>query len=83
MSNEILVRPWEFVGADIFTINDKHYLCIDYHSTFLVMKQVERFSADNLIKSCKIIFSEYRLLSKISSDGGTTFVSEKFEEFYK
>ena len=43
------------------------------------VKQVEGFSADNLIKKCKIIFSEYRLPSKIVSDMGTNFISEKLK----
>ena len=74
----------ESVGADIFTINIKHYLCIvDYHSTFLVIKHVKRLSADNLIQAYKIILSEYRLPSKIGSDTGTNFISEKFKNLCK
>ena len=35
-------RLWESEGGDFFTINDKDYLCIaDYHSKFLVIKQVD------------------------------------------
>ena len=33
----------------------------------------------NLIKSCKIIFSEYRLLKQIMSDAGTNYVSGKLK----
>ena len=30
--------PWESIRADIFTINNKDYLCIvDYHCKFLVI----------------------------------------------
>ena len=54
------------------TPNNKHYLLIvDYHSKFLVMKQVEGFNADNLIETWKIIFSKYGPPSKIVSDLGT------------
>ena len=64
MFHEILGRLWEYVGADIITINNKHYLCIlDYHSRFLVIKNVEGFSVDNIIKIYKIIFSENGLTS--------------------
>ena len=29
------VRSWDVIGADMFTLNNKHYLCIvDYHSKF-------------------------------------------------
>ena len=44
-------RPWDYVRADIFKINNKHYLCIlDYHIKFPGIKQVEGFNADSLIK---------------------------------
>ena len=59
MSQKIPGRLWESVRADIFTINNKHYLCTqDDHTKFHVRKQVEGFCADNLIKTCKIIFSK-------------------------
>ena len=35
---------------DIFTINNKHYLCIeDFHKKYLAIKQVEGPSTENLI----------------------------------
>ena len=78
VSQEILGRPWESVEADILTINNKHYPCIvDYHSNFPVVKSVEVLSVDNLIQTCKIIFSGYWMSSKIVSDVGTNFVSGK------
>ena len=84
MSCEIPGRVWESVGADIFTINNNHYLCIvDYHHKFWVMEQVGGFSADNLIKKCKIIFSEYGLPTKIVSDTGINFISQKFEDSFR
>ena len=77
MPHEIPWSLWESIGTDIFTINRKHYLCtVDYHSKFPVMKQVVGFSTDNLIKLFKIIFSEYRLLSKIVSDADTNIIKK-------
>ena len=82
--HEIPGQPWECVVANIFTINNKHYLCIvDYCSKFHVLKPVESLSTDQLILSCIILFSEYGLLSKIVSDAGTTFISDKCENFDK
>ena len=81
MSHEIPGRLLESLGADIFTINNKHYLCIAYYPTkFPVIKQVEGFSANNPIKACNIIFSEYGLHSTIALDAGTHFTSKKFEK---
>ena len=51
LSPEIPGRLMDSVGADIFSINIKHYLgIVYYHGTFLVIKQIEDFIADNLIK---------------------------------
>ena len=48
---------------------------------FLVIKQVKGFNTDNLIKTGNIIFAEDRLSSKIVSEKGINFVSEKFQDF--
>ena len=75
-------RPWECVGADILSKNSKHYLCIiNYHRIVLVIKQAEGLSADYLIKTCMIIFAEYRFPNRLMSDSGTNFISEKFQDF--
>ena len=74
------MRLWESVEADVFTIDNKHYLCpVDYHSKFLGIMQEERLSADNVINICQNIFSKYGLPSKIVSDVGTNSVSEEFK----
>ena len=50
--HDILAKPWEIIGADMFTLNNKHYLCIiDYHSKSLI-KKTEDLSADILILMC-------------------------------
>ena len=76
ISHKIPRRPWESVEADIFTINNKYYLCdVDYHSIIPFVKQLEGLSTDKLIKTCKIIFfSEYRFPCIIVSDMGTNFI---------
>ena len=60
MSHKISEKPWKSVGAaDIFTINSKKYLCIgDYDSKFPVMKQMEGFSMDNLIRHARLSFQK-------------------------
>ena len=52
-------RPWEVVGTDIFMINDKTFFCVvDYHSKFQIVQKANRLSADNLVQTTKLIFSE-------------------------
>ena len=43
-------KPWEVIGADMFTLCNRNYLCIvDYHRKFPVIKKIKDASADNLI----------------------------------
>ena len=65
LSHKILGRLWEWVGGGILSINNKYDVCIvEYYSRFPVMKQIEGFTTDNLIKTCKLFFAKYRLPSK-------------------
>ena len=69
------------LGADIFHLNSKNYLCIiDYHSKFPAIKRMEGLSTENLIMT-NAIFVEYGILHKLMSDAGTNFISEKFRRF--
>ena len=82
--HDILVRLWDVIGTDTFTLNNTQYLCIvDYHSKFPIIKKTEDLSADSLILTCKIIFTEYGIAKKIMSDSGSNFVSDKFRTFCK
>ena len=54
--HDIPERPWEVIGTYMFTLHNKHYLCIvDYHSRFPVIKKAEDLSADSLILMCIVI----------------------------
>ena len=55
--HDIPGKPWEVMGADMFTLNNKNYLWIvDYHSKFPIVKKAEGMSTDSLILACKVIF---------------------------
>ena len=84
MHNDILLRPWNVIGADVFHFKNKHYLCIvDYNSKFPIIKRLEGLSADNLINVVKTVFTKYSIPHKLMSDMGTNFVSDKFHQFCK
>ena len=73
--HDILAKLWEVIGTDMFTLNNKHYLCIvDYHIKFPITKKTEDLSANSLILTCKVISAEYGLSKKIMSDLGTNFI---------
>ena len=68
------------VGMDIFTINNNNYLhVVDYHSKFPIIMKTKDLSADSLILTCKVIFSEYGIPKRITSDAGGNFISERFK----
>ena len=82
--HDIPAKPWEVIGTDMFTLNNKQNISIiDYHSKFPVTKKAEDLSADNLLLTCKVIFAEYGLPKKIMSDSGGNFISAKFKTFCK
>ena len=82
--HDILLRPWEVISADVFHFNNKNYLCIvDYHSKFPVIKRLERLSAESLVNTVKIIFTEYGIPQKMMSNAGTNFISDTFWQFCK
>ena len=56
----------EVVGANIFTLHNKNYLCIvDYHSKFPIIKKTKDLMTDSPILTSKITFSEYGLPRRI------------------
>ena len=82
--HDILARPLEVIGAEMYTLNNKHYLCIvDHYSKFPIIKKTEDLSADSLILMYKVIFAEYRLPKNIISDSGGNFVSDTLRTFCK
>ena len=68
-------KTWETEDTDMFTHNNNNYLwVVDYHSKFQIEKCTEELSADYLIKCFKVVFEEYGLPRRRSSDAGTNFI---------
>ena len=66
------------MGAEIFQLNNKNYLCIvDYHSKLPVVKKIEGLSADSLVLALTVVFAEYGIPTRVMSDAGGNFISEK------
>ena len=59
-----IINGWS-IATDIFTLTKTNYICIvDHHTTFLIVRRTEGLAADDLIRSCKIIFLGYGLPKK-------------------
>ena len=80
--HDIPIRPWNVIGADMFTLNDKIIFAL---YIIIANSQSSRkdLSADSLILTCKAIFAEYEIPKRIMSDSGINFISEKFKNFCK
>ena len=75
-------KPWEIFGADIFSIDNETLLCIiDYYTKFPVMKRAERLSADDIIRTTKVLFAEFGLPKKFESDSGMRLVLHQLKQF--
>ena len=82
--HDIHGKPREVIGADMFTLNNKYYLCIvDYQSKLPIVKRADNISAESLILACKVIFSEYGLPMRIMSDADGNFISDELRQFCK
>lgn len=64
-------RPWEKVGMDLFSIENKNYLIItDYYSNFLEINKLMNTNASSIIEICKNHFARYGIPEIVISDCG-------------
>ncbi|UYV65991.1 K02A2.6-like, partial [Cordylochernes scorpioides] len=67
-------RPWQKIGMDLFKFENKWYLVvIDYYSRFPEMIQLDRLTANVVVRSCKSIFARHVISETVVSDNGTQF----------
>ena len=84
MSWEIPSRPWQIVGQDLFTINQKDYLItVDFYSDFWEVDKLGDTRSKTVIRHTKQQFARHGIPMKIITDNGPQFVSQDFENFTK
>ncbi|UYV68297.1 K02A2.6-like [Cordylochernes scorpioides] len=76
-------RPWQKIGMDLFKFENKWYLVvIDYYSRFPEMIQLDRLTANVVVRSCKSIFARHGIPETVVSDNGTQFgTAREFANF--
>ncbi|UYV66853.1 K02A2.6-like, partial [Cordylochernes scorpioides] len=76
-------RPWQKIGMDLFKFENKWYLVvIDYYSRFPEMIQLDRLTANVVVRSCKSIFARHGIPETVVSDNGTQFgAAREFSNF--
>ncbi|UYV75083.1 K02A2.6-like, partial [Cordylochernes scorpioides] len=76
-------RLWQKIGMDLFKFENKWYLVvIDYYSRFPEMIQLDRLTANVVVRSCKSIFARHGIPETVVSDNGTQFgAAREFANF--
>ncbi|UYV67682.1 K02A2.6-like [Cordylochernes scorpioides] len=76
-------RPWQKIGMDLFKFENKWYLVvIDYYSHFPEIIQLDRLTANVVVRSCKSIFARHGIPETVVSDNGMQFgAAREFANF--
>ncbi|UYV70297.1 hypothetical protein LAZ67_7002451 [Cordylochernes scorpioides] len=76
-------RPWQKIGMDLFKFENKWYLVvIDYYSRFPEVVQLDRLTANVVVRGCKSIFARHGIPETVVSDNGTQFgAAREFSNF--
>ena len=79
--HEIADRPWQKIGADVFTLDGTDYLCVvDYYSSHFEVDRLESKTAASIAKKLRKQFSVHGILNQLISDN-MPFNSQEFKEF--
>lgn len=80
--HEIPSRPWEKVGTDLFSFDNKDYLVtVDYFSNFWEVDYLPDTKACTVIRKLKSHFARQGIPDQVFSDNGPQFSSEEFQKF--
>ncbi|XP_064600844.1 uncharacterized protein K02A2.6-like [Liolophura sinensis] len=82
ISHEILSRPWEKVGCDLFEFDGKDYLIlVDYYSDYFEIDRLHAKTATTVIKMMKSQFARHGIPVQLISDNGRPFSFSEFKKF--
>ena len=80
--HEVPQRPWQKVGIDIYTIENRNYLVtVDYYSQFFEVDYLQEIDSTTVISKIKQHFARYGIPDKTVSDNGPQFSSQEFKKF--
>ena len=82
--HELTERPWQRVGADLFTIKDKHYLAtVDYMSNLVEVDRLYSITTSAVKAKLQAHFARYGVPDTLVTDNGPQFSSVEFATFAK
>ena len=80
--HEVPSRPWEKVGADLFSFKGRQYLItVDYYSQFFELDHLPETTSREVIYKLKHHFSRYGIPDTLISDNGPQFSSADLKNF--
>ena len=81
-SHEVLQRPWQIIGSDLFNLNNCDYLVtVDYYSDYHELDKLPSAKAANVIKATKSHFARHGIPKQLISDNGPQYISDEFKLF--
>ena len=84
MSHEIPTRPWQKVGTDLFTWNNRQFLVtVDYYSRYFEIDELSSTTSNAVIKRLCHHFARHGIPQILISDNGPQYVSDEFKQFTK
>ena len=81
-SHEIPERPWQKVGTDLFSWNNKQYLItVDYYSRYFELDELQSTTSNAVIKKLCHHFARHGIVETLISDNGPQYSSDEFKKF--
>ena len=81
ISHEVADRPWQKIGADVFTLDGTDYLCVvDYYSNYFEVDRLETKTTKGIAKILRKQFSVHGIPNQLMSDN-MPFGSQEFRDF--
>ncbi|UYV80838.1 K02A2.6-like [Cordylochernes scorpioides] len=82
--NDILERPWQRVGMDLFHYEGSEYLVVvDYFSRFIEVVRLTKLPSEAVVDLCKAIFARHGIPDIVISDNGPQFRPSTTSAFTK
>ena len=80
--HEIPDRPWQKVGTDLFTVDNKQYLVtVDYYSRYFEVDELTSTTSIPIIRKLSAHFARHGIPEAAISDNGPQFAAEEFARF--
>ena len=82
MTVETPSRPWEKIGVDLFSFDNKDFLItVDYFSNYSEIDKLNKTLASTVVLKLKSHFTRYGCPDQVISDNGPQFTSDTFQKF--